>query len=83
MAFIPMSDAGKLLRLPEGAQGIRMKMNDIFTAPIAAQKAAAIAPDRLYPNDWTQTHGNLFGAIRDGKSNGRAVTVLNYFSSRV
>lgn len=38
MAFIPMGDAAKLLRLPEGAQGVRMKLNDIFTAPIAAEK---------------------------------------------
>lgn len=68
MAFIPMNDAAKLLRLPDGAQGIRMKLNDIFTAPIAAQKAAAISPDQLYPNDWTQTHGNLFGAIQMEKA---------------
>ncbi|SNT70218.1 lipoprotein-releasing ABC transporter permease subunit [Psychrobacter sp. LV10R520-6] len=68
MAFIPMNDAAKLLRLPDGAQGIRMKLNDLFTAPMAAQKAAAIAPERLYPNDWTQTHGNLFGAIQMEKA---------------
>ena len=68
MAFIPMGDAAKLLRLPEGAQGVRMKLNDIFTAPIAAEKAAAIAPEKLYPNDWTQTHGNLFGAIQMEKA---------------
>ena len=68
MAFIPMEDAAKLLRLPAGAQGIRLKLNDIFTAPIAAQKAASIAPNQLYPNDWTQTHGNLFGAIQMEKA---------------
>jgi len=68
MAFIPMGDAAKLLRLPEGAQGVRMKLNDIFTAPVASEKAAAIAPDRLYPNNWTQTHGNLFGAIQMEKA---------------
>lgn len=68
MAFIPMNDAAKLLRLPDGAQGIRMKLNDLFTAPMAAQKAAAIAPQQLYPNDWTQTHGNLFGAIQMEKA---------------
>lgn len=68
MAFIPMGDAAKLLRLPDGAQGVRMKLNDIFTAPMAAEKAAAIAPQQLYPNDWTQTHGNLFGAIQMEKA---------------
>lgn len=68
MAFIPMGDAAKLLRLPEGAQGVRMKLDDIFQAPMAAQKAAAIDPEKLYPSDWTQTHGNLFGAIQMEKA---------------
>lgn len=68
MAFIPMGDAAKLLRLPDGAQGLRLKLDDIFTAPMAAQKAASIAPNQLYPNDWTQTHGNLFGAIQMEKA---------------
>lgn len=67
-AFIPMNDAATLLRLPDGAQGIRMKLDDIFTAQIASQKAAAIAPERLYASDWTQTHGNLFGAIQMEKA---------------
>ncbi len=67
-AFIPMNDAAKLLRLPDGAQGIRLKLDDIFQAPIAAQKAANIAPTQLYPSDWTQTHGNLFGAIQMEKA---------------
>ena len=67
-AFIPMNDAAKLLRLPDGAQGVRLKLNDIFQAPVAAQKAASIAPAQLYPSDWTQTHGNLFGAIQMEKA---------------
>lgn len=67
-AFIPMNDAAKLLRLPEGAQGIRLKLSNIFDAPIAAQKAANLAPAQLYPSDWTQTHGNLFGAIQMEKA---------------
>ena len=68
VAFIPMEDAAKLLRLPSGAQGVRMKLDDIFKAPQAAQKAANIAPNMLYPNDWTKTHGNLFGAIQMEKA---------------
>lgn len=68
MAFIPMDDAAKLLRLPSGAQGIRMKLNDIFKAPQVAASAVTIAPDRLFPSDWTQSHGNLFGAIQMEKA---------------
>ncbi|MDO5768769.1 MAG: lipoprotein-releasing ABC transporter permease subunit [Psychrobacter sp.] len=68
MAFIPMNDAAKLLRLPGGAQGIRMRLHNIFNAPMAAQKAVALAPESLYPNDWTKTHGQLFGAIQMEKA---------------
>ncbi len=68
MAFIPMRDAGALLRLPEGAQGVRMKLHDIFAAPSVASDAAMIAPERLTPSNWTHTHGNLFGAIQMEKA---------------
>ncbi len=68
IAYIPMNDAGKLLRLPSGAQGIRMQLHDIFSAPKVAQQASMIAPNRLIPSDWTQTHGNLFSAIQMEKA---------------
>ncbi|WP_315042801.1 lipoprotein-releasing ABC transporter permease subunit [Faucicola mancuniensis] len=68
MAFVPMSDAGKLLRLPDGAQGIRMKLNDLFVAQRVASEAANLQPELLLPSDWTRTHGNLFGAIQMEKA---------------
>lgn len=68
MAFIPMNDAAKLLRLPDGAVGIRMKLHDLFVAPQVSHQAASLAPTLLQPNDWTQTHGNLFGAIKMEKA---------------
>lgn len=68
MGFIAMRDAGVLLRLPEGAQGVRMKLHDIFAAPSVADGAAALAPDRLVASNWTHTHGNLFGAIQMEKA---------------
>lgn len=68
MAFIPMNDAAKLLRLPDGAQGIRMKLKDLFAAPQVAKQAASLQPALLMPSDWTSTHGNLFGAIQMEKA---------------
>lgn len=68
VAFIPMGDAATLLRLPPGAQGVRMKLDNIFLAPQVAQRAANLEPSYLYPNDWTKTHGNLFGAIQMEKA---------------
>lgn len=68
MGFVSMKDAGVLLRLPNGAQGIRMKLHDIFAAPSVAYQAATLDPDRLVPANWTYTHGNLFGAIQMEKA---------------
>ncbi len=68
MAFIPMNDAARLLRLPDGAQGMRMKLKDLFLAPKVASQVARIDPQMLTPSDWTTTHGNLFGAIQMEKA---------------
>lgn len=68
LAYIAMDDAAKLLRLPDGAQGVRMRLDDIFAAPEVATKLAQHNPQALYPTDWTQTHGNLFGAIQMEKA---------------
>lgn len=68
MGFVAMRDAGVLLRLPGGAQGVRMKLHDIFKAHDTAHNAANIAPSLLTPTNWQQTHGNLFGAIQMEKS---------------
>ncbi len=68
IAYIPMNDAARLLRLTDGAQGIRMQLDDIFAAPKVAQRASMTDPERLYPSDWTQTHGNLFSAIQMEKA---------------
>lgn len=68
MAFIAMKDAGALLRLPDGAQGVRIKLHDIFAAKSVATDAANLVPNRLIASDWTTTHGNLFGAIQMEKA---------------
>ena len=71
IGYIHLNDAARLLRLPDGAQGVRMKLDDIFAAPQVSrdlsQQLAQQMPN-LYPNDWTQTHGNLFSAIQMEKA---------------
>ncbi len=67
IGYIHLNDAARLLRLPDGAQGVRMKLQDIFAAPQVAQDLAKQLPN-MYPNDWTQTHGNLFAAIQMEKA---------------
>lgn len=68
LALVSMKDAGTLLRLSDGAQGIRMKVSDIFKAPEVAKTAENLNPELLAGGDWTRTHGQLFEAIQMEKA---------------
>lgn len=68
MGYIALNDASTLLRLPDGAQGIRMKLDDIFMAPQISQEIVRELPANFYASDWTYTHGNLFSAIQMEKA---------------
>lgn len=69
LGYIALNDASTLLRLPDGAQGIRIKLNDIFQAPAFSQQlvqqlSSGKNNQHYYASDWTVTHGNLFNAIQ-------------------
>lgn len=68
MGYIDLYDASTLLRLPDGAQGIRMKLDNLFLAPQVTDEVVAKLPKGFYGSDWTYTHGNLFSAIQMEKS---------------
>ena len=68
MGYIALNDASTLLRLPDGAQGIRMKLDDIFLAPQVADDVVRELPGNFYASNWTYTHGNLFSAIQMEKA---------------
>ena len=68
LSYINISDAAKFARIPEGVQGLRLKMTDLFSAPKLAWNAATQLPGSYYVNDWTRTHGRLFQAIQMEKS---------------
>jgi lipoprotein-releasing system permease protein len=68
IGYVSLNDAARLLRLPDGAQGVRLKLDDIFAAPTVAGHLLAQLPPNYYATDWTQTHGNLFSAIQMEKA---------------
>ncbi|MEB3766248.1 lipoprotein-releasing ABC transporter permease subunit [Acinetobacter sp. MD2] len=68
LGYIALNDAATLLRLPDGAQGIRMKLDDLFQAPQVTQDIVKTLPKDFYGSDWTYTQGNLFSAIQMEKS---------------
>ncbi|MBU3118809.1 lipoprotein-releasing ABC transporter permease subunit [Acinetobacter soli] len=68
MGYIALNDASTLLRLPDGAQGIRLKLDNIFAAPQVADDIVETLPSNFYASNWTYTHGNLFSAIQMEKA---------------
>ncbi len=68
LAYIHISDAGKLLHIGDKVQGVRLKLHDIFQAKPVADSILTQLPDFFETHDWTQTHGNLFSAIQMEKA---------------
>ena len=68
MGYIALNDASTLLRLPDGAQGVRLKLDYIFLAPEVADDIVKDLPSNFYASNWTFTHGNLFSAIQMEKA---------------
>lgn len=67
--LVHYQDAAKLLRLGDKAQGVRLKVNDLFKAPMVADRIAReLSGHRYRTTNWTHTHGNLFEAIRMEKT---------------
>ncbi len=83
MGYIALNDASTLLRLPDGAQGIRLKLDDIFAAPKVADEIVMDLPSGFYASNWTYTHGNLFSAIRNGKGHGELIALPDCIGGRI
>ncbi|OUD12091.1 lipoprotein-releasing ABC transporter permease subunit [Thioflexithrix psekupsensis] len=65
LILMHMSDAAKLLRLPEGsAQGLNIKITDMFAAPQFADQLRQELPAGYQVADWTYRHANFFRAIQ-------------------
>jgi lipoprotein-releasing system permease protein len=67
VAFIDLEDA-EALRGLAGPTGIRLKFQDIYTAPVLARAAASHLDRPLEVRDWTQENEAYFRAIRIEKT---------------
>jgi lipoprotein-releasing system permease protein len=69
LALVHISDAARLLRLPEGSvNGIRLKLTDMDLAWQSARRISDALEGRYRVRDWTQERGNLFQAVRTEKT---------------
>jgi lipoprotein-releasing system permease protein len=80
--FMHMADAALLMRLGDAAEGVRVKLTDMFDAPLVSRELAyALNADAEEPGeavayrvtDWTQVHRNFFAALRTEK---RMMTII-------
>jgi lipoprotein-releasing system permease protein len=63
LVLVNMTDAARLFRLGDGITGLRMKLRDLYAAPVTAREVALDLGGGLYVNDWTREHSNFFRSI--------------------
>ena len=90
LAYVHIEDAARLARAPGTVDGIRLRLDDLFTAPEIGWMLEQEVGPGFYSTDWTRTHGNLFQAIRMEKTMMTlllsfivAVAAFNIISSQV
>lgn len=65
--FIHLGDAAKLMSLGDSVTGLRLKLTDMFAAPLLAREIAQDLGGVYRVVDWTQHHKNFFAALSTEK----------------
>jgi lipoprotein-releasing system permease protein len=69
LALLNLEDAARLFRLDAGAvSGVRLKLDDLYAAPLVVRELAGALPPGYRLTDWTRQHANFFRAIRIEKT---------------
>ncbi len=64
LAMIHLDDAAKLYRTQNRITGLRLKLQDIYTAPRVALELAETLGFDYNLRDWTKDHANFFRALK-------------------
>lgn len=67
-AYIELGDAAKLYRMGDQVSGLRLRLDDLFRAPIIVRQLAVDLGGGYYIDDWTRRHANFFRSITTTKS---------------
>jgi len=69
LALVHIEDAARLLRMPPGTiGGVRLHLEDMFSAWRVAREISDRMQGYYTVRDWTQERGNLFQAVRTEKT---------------
>jgi lipoprotein-releasing system permease protein len=63
-AYVPMDYAAKLLKLEQGVSGVRIKVENVFEAPMLIRDLGYSQKQYVYISDWTRTQGHLYQDIQ-------------------
>jgi lipoprotein-releasing system permease protein len=66
LALIHMDDAAKLYRMDKDVSGIRLKLDDLFSAPDVSRQITQQLSNKgnFFVTDWTEQHANFFRAVQ-------------------
>jgi lipoprotein-releasing system permease protein len=67
MGLLHLADAAKLMRLDDAVSGVRLKLKDMWDAPMTARTLAWSLGGYYLVTDWTMQHRNFFAALRTEK----------------
>ena len=67
LAITSLGQAAVLSEFPDSISGIRLKLDDLFTAPTVVYNHLVQLGSGYYGTNWTRTHGNLYHAIHMSK----------------
>jgi lipoprotein-releasing system permease protein len=62
-AFVHMTDAARMYRMGEEVSGLRLRLDDLFQAPVVVREVARSLGGSYYVTDWTRQHRNFFRSI--------------------
>lgn len=62
--FVHMEDAAILFEMGEKVSGVRLRLNDLYKAPLVSQRIADNSGSDYWVLDWTRRNENFFKAIQ-------------------
>lgn len=68
IAFINLHDAQKLMQLGEGVSGIKLKLDDVYKAPLLSDQILSELGESYDVGNWTQQLGAFFQAVKMEKT---------------
>jgi len=67
MAIMHIQDAQKLFSMGKNVEGLRLKLDDMFSAYKVTRELDKLVGEDYWVRDWTKMHSNLFKALQTEK----------------